>query len=121
VIFPESATLLCLWHANKNIQQHCKAKFTTAEAYKDFFEAWLGIIRSPDITEYNSRLLQFLSKFSDTPEHELCAKYVQTTWLKPGRAEALVQAWTNKYPHFGVTVTSRLVNITALNHYNNTI
>jgi hypothetical protein len=25
-VFPDSATLLCLWHANKNIQQHCKGK-----------------------------------------------------------------------------------------------
>ena len=36
-IFPETPALLCLWHANKNIQQHCKAKFTTTAAYNDFF------------------------------------------------------------------------------------
>jgi hypothetical protein len=35
-VFPESVTLLCLWHANKNIQQHCKGKFTSAEAYNEF-------------------------------------------------------------------------------------
>jgi hypothetical protein len=39
VVFPESRTLLCLWHANKNIQQHCKPKFSTTEAYSEFFEA----------------------------------------------------------------------------------
>jgi hypothetical protein len=39
VIFPEIPTLLCLWHANKNIQQHCKGKFTSNEAYADFFGA----------------------------------------------------------------------------------
>jgi MULE transposase domain len=109
VAFPESRTLLCLWHANKNIQQHCKPKFSTTEAYSEFFEAWLGIVRSPDIPEYESRLLQFSAQYSDTPEHLECSEYVKNTWLRAGRAESLVQAWTNQYPHFGVTVTSRLV------------
>jgi hypothetical protein len=108
-IFPESGELLCLWYANKNIQQHCKGKFTSAEAYQDFFNAWLGIVRSPDIPKYQAQLHQFLTKYSDIPEHLEAAKYIQTTWLKPGRAEALVQAWTNKYPHFGTMFTSRLV------------
>jgi hypothetical protein len=109
VVFPESKALLCLWHANKNIQQHCKPKFTTAEAYNEFFEAWLGIVRSPNIPEYESRLLQFSVQYSDTPGHLDCSEYVKNTWLRAGRAEALVQAWTNQYPHFGITVTSRLV------------
>jgi hypothetical protein len=107
-IFPESSALLCLWHANKNIQQHCKGKFTSAEAYQEFVRAWLGIVQSPDIPEYQNGLLQVLAKYSDTPEHQEAVKYIQTTWLKPGRAEGQVQAWTNKYPHFGTTVTSRL-------------
>ena len=106
-IFPESRTLLCLWHANKNIQQHCKAKFTSAEDYNDFFKAWLGIVQSPSVSEYQSRLVQFLTEYSETPEQQECARYVQSTWLKPGRVESLVQAWTNQYTHFGITVTSR--------------
>ena len=106
-IFPESRTLLCLWHANKNIQQHCKAKFTSTEAYNDFFQVWLGIVRSPNIPEYQSRLVQFQLQYSESPEHLECVRYIQSTWLKPGRAESLVQAWTNQCTHFGITVTSR--------------
>ena len=113
-VFPESPTLLCLWHANKNIQQHCKGKFTSVEAYNEFFQAWQGIVQSPNITEYQTRLLQFLTEYSDTLERQECATYVQNTWLKPGRAESIVQAWTNKHPHFGVTVTSRLVSISSI-------
>lgn len=109
-IFPDPPTLLCPWHANKNIQQHCKDKFTSVEAYNDFFKAWLGIVQPSDIPEYQSRLLQFLTTYSDTPEYEECARHVQTTWLRPDRAEALIQAYTNKYPHFGITVTSRYIN-----------
>jgi hypothetical protein len=58
-VFPESRALLCLSHANKNIRQHYEPKFTTAEAYNEFFEARLGIVQLPDIPEYQSRVLQF--------------------------------------------------------------
>jgi hypothetical protein len=115
-IFPDSATLLCLWHANKNIQQHCRAKFTTMEAYNDFFQSWLSIVRSPSLSEYNTRLLQFQTQYAEPPAHARCVQYIQSTWLKAGRVEGLVQAWTNSYTHFGVTVTSRLVNLI---HYTN--
>jgi hypothetical protein len=53
-IFPESPALLCIWHANKNVQQYCKAKFTGTEAYKEFFQAWTSIVQSLDIPEYKS-------------------------------------------------------------------
>jgi hypothetical protein len=102
-------TLLCLWHANKNVQQYCKPKFASKDTYDSFFQAWLGIIRSRNISEYESQLLQFSTEYSDTPEHQACVTYVKNTWLKPGRVESLVQAWTNTSIHFGITVTSRLV------------
>jgi MULE transposase domain len=71
-IFPESATLLCLWHANKNVQQHCKGKFTSNDAYADFFQAWQSIVRSATIPEYEAQLLQFSTKYSTTLEHQVC-------------------------------------------------
>jgi MULE transposase domain len=71
-IFPESPTLLCLWHANKNIQQHCKGKFTSNSAYTDFFAAWLRIVQSPTTIEYHDRLLQFSTEYSTTQEHQVC-------------------------------------------------
>lgn len=100
--------VLCLWHANKNIQEHCKGNVTTAEAYNEFFQAWLGIVRSRNLRECNERLCRFQAEYT-APEHTLCVQYIQSTWLKPGRVESLVQAWTNSYTRFGVTVTSRLV------------
>ena len=105
--FSESSTVLCLWHVNKNIQQHCKPNFTTVEAYNDFFGAFQYIIQSPNEAEYESRLLQFCTEYSTTIETQECVRYVRSTWLKPGRKESIVQAWTNQYPHFGITVTSR--------------
>ena len=111
-VFPNTATLLCLWHANKNIQQHCKHKFSTIEAYNTFFQAWQRITQSPNIIEYDARLRQFEAAYLG-PESE-CVEYVKNTWLKEGRKQALVQAWTNKCTHFGITVTSRLVLIPLL-------
>lgn len=55
-----------------------------------------------------------MTEYSDTLEIQECATYLQNTWLKLGRAESIVQAWTNKHPHFGVTVTSRLVSISSI-------
>jgi hypothetical protein len=106
-VFPGSVALLCLWHANKNVQQHCKAKFTSAEGWNDFYQHWQHIVQAPSLTEYDSRLNQFVTKYSNT--HQECIQYIQSTWLRPGRIEALVQAWTNQTIHFGATVTSRLV------------
>jgi hypothetical protein len=108
-VFPSSVGLLCIWHTNKNIQQHCKSKFTSAKAWKAFLQAWQHIVRSPDITEYTSRLSQFITKYSDTIEHQECIRYIQSTWLQPGRKEGLINAWTNQTTHFGATVTSRSV------------
>jgi hypothetical protein len=113
-VFPDTPLLLCLWHANKNIQQHCKHKFSTAKAYQDFFESWLCIVRSPNISEYYSQLREFSAAYSRTPETQECVEYIKKTWLKEGRKEALVQAWTNRHTHFGVTVTSRLVLLLLL-------
>jgi hypothetical protein len=87
---------------------------SSAETYNEFFQAWIGIVQSRDAPEYQNRLHQFSTKYSDTLEHQECVHYVQDTWLSPGRVESVVQAWTNKHPHFGVTVTSRLVSISVL-------
>ena len=71
-----------------------------------FSRAWNHIINSPTEEEYISRLRQFTSDYSAYPR---CVAYIKATWLQAGRKEALVRAWTNQYPHFGVTVTSRSV------------
>jgi hypothetical protein len=91
----------------QNIQQHCKGKYTGAEDYDNFFKAWLGIVHLTTIKEYQSRLVQFKCEYSDTPKHLEAVEYIQSTWLRSDRVESLVQAWTNKYHHFGTTATSR--------------
>ena len=36
IVFPESPALLYAWHANKNVQQHCKPIFSTNKAWETF-------------------------------------------------------------------------------------
>ena len=58
-VFPDSPTLLCSWHANKNIQQHCRSYFTTEETWERFIQGWNSIVGSKTEEEYESRHTQF--------------------------------------------------------------
>ncbi|KAK1837369.1 mutator-like element, partial [Colletotrichum chrysophilum] len=61
-IFPSSASLLCLWHANKAVLQHCSSAFDLAKARtvsasaaakssahkrEEFYKSWHSIVGSP--------------------------------------------------------------------------
>lgn len=75
-IFSESATLLCLWHANENIQRYCKGKFDSSDAYNNFFMAWQRIVQSRTTPEYKAELLQLSTEYSDTPGYSLYFNYI---------------------------------------------
>ena len=107
-VFPESPALLCSWHANKNIQQHCRSNFSTIEAWEAFLKAWQAIVSAPTQEKYEEQLSYFTTTYLCEPTRT-CVEYIQNTWLKPGRKESLVAAWVNKHPHFGITITSRYV------------
>ena len=80
--------MLYAWHINKNIQQHCKGKFDTIEAWETFISTWQGIIQAKTKEEYEEKLLRFLTAYSDSQSD--CIKYIKKTWLIPGQKEALV-------------------------------
>jgi hypothetical protein len=46
-----------------------------------------SIVRSPNIPEYESRVLQFSAQYSETPKHLECSEYAKSTWLRASRAE----------------------------------
>lgn len=104
-VFPESPALLCSWHANKNIQQQCRPEITATEDWERFIQGWNDIVRSKTEEEYTTRLASFETNFS---QYSTSVEYVKKTWLRDERKKALVAAWTNQYPHFGITVTSRV-------------
>ena len=74
---------------------------------KLFQKAWYSIVSSKTIEQYEERLSEFTRTYSSEPLTRSCVEYIKETWLKPGRKESLVEAWVNKYTHFGITITSR--------------
>ncbi|KAL2886176.1 mutator-like element transposase [Ceratocystis lukuohia] len=116
--FPSAAALLCLWHANKAVLQHCQPAFglkrnespdsPETKAWEEFYGWWHSIIASPDEETYKTRVEDFRRQY--TSQHLQEVGYVLTYWLNPHK-ERLVKAWVDKYFHFGNTATSRVEGI----------
>ena len=81
--FPTATSLLCLWHANKAVLQHCQPAFKTAEAssWDTFYQAWHSIMSSPDEETFKERVQELERNF--LPEYLQEVGYIKTTWLDP--------------------------------------
>lgn len=126
-IFPSSASLLCLWHANKAVLRQCFSAFTTLrptavsstatprdssmEKWKEFYEFWHSIMRSPTDDAFMKRVEEFQRRYVANHLEEV--GYVMTYWLDPWK-ERLVKAWVDQHTHFGNVATSRVEGIHAL-------
>ncbi|KAL2886392.1 mutator-like element transposase [Ceratocystis lukuohia] len=118
VYFPSAAALLCLWHANKAVLQHCQPAFglkrnespdsPETKAWEEFYGCWHSIISSPDEETYKTRVERFRCQYASQYLQEV--GYVLTYWLAPHK-ERLVKAWVDKHLHFGNTATSRVEGI----------
>lgn len=114
--FTSSKALLCLWHANKAVLQHCRPFFVSklgqatreAEeaAWNVFYAFWHSIVASPDERIFEERLAKFEQQYSD--KHLESVGYIKTYWLDPYK-EMIVKAWVDKHLHFGNVATSRQV------------
>ncbi|KAF5190520.1 Transposase [Thalictrum thalictroides] len=104
-VFPNTPTLLCIWHVNQCILAKCK-NIVGQEDWKSFEAAWRTVMQAQTIEQFDRRWLQFQTQYSN-PKTQQCVIYLQNEWLKPGQRERLVEAWTNQYLHFGIRVTSR--------------
>ena len=110
-LFPSSAMLLCVWHANKGVLARCQPAFPDAEEWKTFYNFWHSIINSPTEEDYTKRLAEMQEKY--VPQHSSEVGYIKETWLIPFK-EKLVRAWVDQSAHFGNTATSRVEGIHAL-------
>ncbi|KAL2885279.1 mutator-like element transposase [Ceratocystis lukuohia] len=116
--FPSAAALLCLWHANKAVLQHCQPAFglmrnespdsPETKAWGEFYGCWHSIIASPDEETYKTRVEDFRRQYAS--QHFQEVGYVLTYWLNSHK-ERLVKAWVDKCLHFGNTATSRVEGI----------
>jgi len=62
---PTAVVFLCAWHVAKNVLQHYKSAFTTEEAWETFNSAFHHILQSQTEEDYEERLLQFKTTYSD--------------------------------------------------------
>ena len=115
--FPSSRALLCLWHVNKAVLQHCQPIFAAkngsedaqaeVQVWEEFYAFWHSIVRSPDEETFEVRLAEFEAKYGE--EYLDAVGYVKTYWLEPYK-EMIVKAWVNAYLHFDNVATSRQVD-----------
>lgn len=116
ISFPSSKALLCLWHVNKAILQHCRPFFASRgdeateevddKVWDEFYAFWHSIVASPDERIFEERLARFQLKYGD--KYLDSVGYIRTYWLDPHK-EMIVKAWVDEHLHFGNVATSRQV------------
>ncbi|KAM5341419.1 hypothetical protein ACJ41O_006672 [Fusarium nematophilum] len=114
--FSSSKALLCLWHVNKAVLQHCRPFFAQNgdqasnqagnTSWDEFYAFWHWIVASPSETIFEERLAKFELKYGE--KHLESVGYIKMYWLEPYK-EKIVKAWVDKHLHFGNVATSRQV------------
>lgn len=110
--FPSSKALLCLWHVNKAVLQHCKPAFVlgsggqTGSTWDEFYAFWHSVVASPTEMIFQERLASFECAYAE--RYTEAVGYIRNTWLDPFK-EMIVKAWVDKDLHFGNIATSRQV------------
>ena len=119
ICFPDSISLLCLWHANKAVLTNCRPTFIlpklgldllddNEEKWQAFFSHWHSIIQSTDQATFTQRVQELEEGYLPTYVNEIA--YLKSTWLDPYK-QKLVKAWVDQHRHFGTTVTSAVEGI----------
>eukprot|EP00249_Psilotum_nudum_P029220 c39686_g1_i1 orf=3-410(-) len=75
-IFPQSKSILCRWHTNKNVFAKKRSAFATQEAFLAFNTAWNALIIAPTEALYDARFDELQSMVPTQVMH-----YLTTTWL----------------------------------------
>lgn len=122
ICFPNSTSLLCLWHANKAVLTNCRPTFTlpklglnlaeeSEEKWQAFFNHWHLIIHSLDQATFEQRVQELEEQYLPTYINEVA--YLKSTWLNPYK-QKLVKAWVDLHRHFGAVTTSQVEGIHSM-------
>ncbi|KAF4332901.1 hypothetical protein FBEOM_13294, partial [Fusarium beomiforme] len=116
--FPQSISLLCLWHINKAVLRYCMGAFTKdskdlqgQEKWKQFYSSWHDLVASSSEDLYYQKLDEFKKKY--IPDYVSEVGYITETWLDLYK-ERFDKAWVDQYLHFNQYVTSRCEGIHQL-------
>ncbi len=107
IVFPNTPTMLCVWHVNQCVLANCKSVFEKGEDWIEFYSLWRTLISLPTIEQFEESWLNFYTRYS-TPKTQRCLDYLQKEWLKDGQKQRLLSAYTDYYLHFGLRTTSRV-------------
>ncbi|TVY66378.1 PKS-NRPS hybrid synthetase [Fusarium oxysporum f. sp. cubense] len=116
--FPQSVSLLCLWHINKAVLRHCMDAFTKdskdyegQKKWKEFYSLWHDLVASSNEDIYYQKLGEFKKKY--LPDYISQIGYITETWLDLYK-DRFVKAWVDQHLHFNQFVTSRCEGIHQL-------
>ena len=109
IVFPSTKNLLCIWHVNKNILAYATTKFASTDDTNAYMDDWNQLLYSSSELDFEANWATFQMKWR--PSHDALVQYVYETWLI--HKDKIVRYWTGRFPHFGMTSTSRIEG----NHY----
>nr|KAJ0223620.1 hypothetical protein LSAT_V11C200088970 [Lactuca sativa] len=102
-VFPTTSNLLCVWHIEKNVLANCKKYFRRAEEFDIFMSDWNNVVYSTTEALFEENWFEFTSIHKEKKD---TIEYIKNVWL-PWK-EKFVNAWTDKYLHFGNRSSSRV-------------
>lgn len=117
-VWPAVPQLLCLWHINKNVQDHLQKHFKRVNGPFDpneaerteqvrqrdeFMQAWVSLNYAKTEAQYEERWTAIRQKYR---QYGVLIHYIESVQY-PQRTR-VAAAWTSQYRHFGHTTTSKL-------------
>lgn len=120
-LFPSIPTVICRWHLNNNVKAHCRRTYRmkrnlhydSVRADNNDNPQWID---KPETLKAKVFYYQAINSNTEvdfeatcrlmTEKHLLIASYMEKNWWP--YKEKCVNAWTNRYRHFGELSTSRV-------------
>ena len=63
-VFPDTPTLLCIWHVNQCVLANCKS-ITGPEDWPVFEAAWRTVIQAHTVQQFEKYWLEFQAKYAN--------------------------------------------------------
>ena len=122
-IFPDTKSMICLWHINKNILS--KAKWAIHRSllrqissshpefdsqidlkWEEMLHHWMAVVLAFTEEEMLQKWREFVEYYKEEVFKELIS-YIEKMWLATSTARRFLRCFTNHYRHFGQCATSR--------------
>ncbi len=106
-VWPNTQGLLCLWHVNKGIFAHCRTGFNDKE-WVGFLAAWNAVTKASTLQAYRTAWTALNDTYAlpERQEYWEAVQYLEDTWIRL-YDRRIVAHYTNRWTHYGNTVTSR--------------